>query len=112
MPTFAEFQQNLNQTRFQKAVLSHLVEYLDRNFMPALDQKPEKVLLTDDKVAVPQVSFDSVIEGLNNWIKSCQQAEQQLMNANITVEQPKQPEPAPQPAAEEQPITPTSEAQP
>jgi hypothetical protein len=105
--TYAEIQSALNQTRFQKAVLVHIVEHLDADFMPLLDHQPKKVLLTEpDRVRVPKESFDVVIEALNNWVKSLNAQEQAILNSSITVEAPKQ-----EPAAQPEQVTPTEEAQ-
>lgn len=108
MPTtYAEIQSALNQTRYQKAVLTHLVEHLDAEFMPLLDHPPKKVLLTEpDRVRVPKESFDVIINALNNWLQSLQVQEKTILNSTITVEPPKQ-EPAPQPEQ----VTPTEEVQ-
>ena len=121
MPSFADIQTALSQTRFQKTIIAHLVEHLDGEFMPALDQQPRKVLLTDEKVRIPADAFEAVITNLNNWLKVCQDQEKTLLATNFTFEPPKQEEPPQEAKPEEKPaepektepsITPTSEAQP
>jgi outer membrane biosynthesis protein TonB len=62
LPTFIELSKRLSEARFRRTVLLHLVEHLDESFRPSAGHPPEKMLLTDDKLAVPSEIFDSVVE--------------------------------------------------
>lgn len=60
MPTFNELQQRLTTAKFRKAVLLHVIEYLDANFLPVGGQSPAQVLQTDDKLPVPVEIFEAL----------------------------------------------------
>jgi len=91
--TFAELQSQLNVTRYRRTILSHLVEYLDSEFQPRMDQQARKVLLTDDKLKVPQESFEAVAADFNNLIKQLVADEQKLLSSTVAVTPPEEPKP-------------------
>ncbi len=63
MSTFSELQEKLNAARNRRSVLMHLVEYLEGEFIAQSQEvKPKQLLLTEEKVPVPQAAFDSVVE--------------------------------------------------
>lgn len=64
MATFAELQQKIASAKFKKTVLSHLIEYVDERFRASGGEEPKSCLLTDERVAVPQDVFESVVTGL------------------------------------------------
>lgn len=107
MPTFTELQNHIDALRFKRTILAHLVEYLDGEFLPELDQQPKKVLLTEAKVKVPAEAFDGLAGDLNTWIKSLLVEEQKLLGSTVVLTPPPAapepekeaaPEPAPEPA--------------
>ena len=108
MPTFVELQNHLDALRFKRTILSHLVEYLDGEFLPELDQQPKKVLLTEAKVKIPGEAFDAVATDFNTWIKSLLAEEQKLLSSTVALTPPQPPpaeekveaapEPVPEPA--------------
>jgi hypothetical protein len=61
MTTFLDLSTQISDARFRKAVLLHLVEYLDTNFRAVAGMPPVKVLLTDDKVTVPPQVFEAIV---------------------------------------------------
>jgi hypothetical protein len=61
MATFTELHERLVAARNRKAVLQMLVEHIDNNFIPSGPAKAERVLLNDDRLAVPQEMFEAVI---------------------------------------------------
>lgn len=89
--TFVELQNNLNQMRYKRTVLSKLVEIMDSEFMPDADGKPKMVLLTEEKVKVPEASFDEVANDLNAWIKTIQAEELKLLNSKVDLTPPSEP---------------------
>lgn len=106
MPTFAELQGHINALRFKRTILSHITEYLDEKFLPEMDQKPERVLLTEERVAVPTEAFDAVAADLSTWIKSLLAEEQKVLGSTVALTPPQPPpepekvEAAPEPAPE------------
>jgi hypothetical protein len=65
MSTFSELQEKLNAARNRRSVLMHLVEYVESEFVAqSQEQKPKQLLLTEEKVPVPQTAFDSVVEAM------------------------------------------------
>ena len=65
MPTFSDLQKNLLEARGRRAVLMHLADLLESEFLPPNPQaQPKRMLLMDDKMPVPQDIFDSVVEEL------------------------------------------------
>jgi len=103
--TFEEINNMLNEVRFQKAILTYLVSHLDTNFMPANGGPPEKVILTDDKVKVPEAALELVISNLSSWLANCEGQEKAILAYPLVIEQKPQ-------VPQEQPVTPTTEAQP
>lgn len=107
MATFAEYQAAVNDLRFQREILQHVMEHLDETFMPKLDAKPSRVLLTEDRLAVPQEAFDKVLTALASWIDGFKKQEAMMTGVTIAVTalppdpaQEKQAEPAKTEAAE------------
>lgn len=102
MPTFSEYQTTLNALRFKRTVLSKLIEIMDDQFMPDAEGKPKFVLLTEDKVRVPDGAVDDVANDINNWMKALAVEEQKLLSAQVTLTQPPPPPPeATSPTAQE-----------
>lgn len=84
--TFRELQDQLNVLRFKRTILSHLVEYIDAEFLPNLDQSPKKVLLAEDKVRVPTELFEQVSTDLTTWLKNISEEEQKLLSSIVTLQ--------------------------
>jgi hypothetical protein len=85
MPTFAEYQAAVNDLRYQREILQHVMEHLDESFMPKLDAKPARVLLTEDRLPVPQESFDKILTALATWIEGFKKQEAMMTGVNIAV---------------------------
>jgi hypothetical protein len=61
MSTFQELQASLTNAKFKRAVVQHLIEYIDSNFRPIAGGEPKNKLMTDEKVSVPPSIFESVV---------------------------------------------------
>jgi hypothetical protein len=81
MPTFAEIQQHLYNVRFKRLILNYLVEHIDAEFMPTLDQAPKKALLTEEKLRVPREAFEEVAADISKSIKALMDMEQEILGA-------------------------------
>lgn len=62
MPSFLDLQQTVTRSKVRRAILLHLVEYIDQNFRPVPGGDPRHALLTDDKQKVPYQDFEECIE--------------------------------------------------
>lgn len=83
--TLADLQKKLYDTRYKRTIIAHLIEHLDENFQPRMDQQSKKVLLTDEKLKVPVDSFNEVANDLNNWMKGLLVEEQKLLSTPVTM---------------------------
>lgn len=61
MSTFAEITKEFEGAKNKKAVLIHLVEYIDANFRANAGADPKLTLKKDDNTPVPQDAFEAVI---------------------------------------------------
>jgi len=61
MSTFQELQAQLTTAKFKRAVIQHLIEYIDSNFRPIAGGESKNKLMTDEKVTVPPDIFESVV---------------------------------------------------
>lgn len=65
MSTFSELQESLNSAKHRRSVLMHLIEHIEGEFISQVQGgKAKQLLLTEDKVPVPQSAFDGVVEGM------------------------------------------------
>ena len=81
--TFAELQNKLNAAKFRRTVLGHLIEHLDSEFLAISDGKPQKALLTEDKLRVPQDTFEEILEELSNAVRSLVEEEKMLLTSEV-----------------------------
>jgi hypothetical protein len=88
--TYQELQDRLSSLRFRQVILKHLVSVLDSDFLPALEQPPKKVLLTDDKMRVPVEAFETVASEITELLKAIGEEESMLLSSVITVQPPQQ----------------------
>lgn len=61
MATFQEMQVRLQELKNKKTILVHLTEYLDSNFRASAGDKAKNVLLTEERVAIPEEAFEQVV---------------------------------------------------
>lgn len=61
MSTFNEMHSRLQQARYRKAILMHLIEYVDESFLHQAGTDPKHMLLTEDQQRVPAELFESVV---------------------------------------------------
>lgn len=61
MASFQELQSQLTTMKFKRAVVQHLIEYIDTNFRPIAGADAKNKLMTDEKIPVPPAIFESVV---------------------------------------------------
>lgn len=66
MATFQELQQRMIKAQQRKLILQHLIDYLDSEFRSAGSSKPKKALLDENKVLIPESSFEDVSSELSD----------------------------------------------
>lgn len=95
MATFAEIQQQLTMLRQRREIFLHLLDHIDTSFLPGENGKdPEKVLVTDDQVRVPESAFEAVSGEITGVINQIDQAMQAIQNSQVTPATPAAPAPA------------------
>lgn len=100
MPTFAELNQQLQQLGERKAIIAHLIEYIDDTFLPKGGTQPKKTLLIFNS-AVPCTAFEEF--AANTLSAELEQIDHQIATINtspVGAAPPPAPTPPPQ---EEQP---------
>ena len=83
MSTFEEVHKRFLSLKFRRAVLRHLIEHLDENFRSVAGQPAKKVLLTEEKVAVPEETFESLAAELNSYDSAAIQEIETIMKSTI-----------------------------
>lgn len=76
MPTFVELSQQLAVLNERKAILLHLLEYIDDNFLPNAGSEPKKKLLGANNLAVPVSTFEDL--AANMLTAEVEQIDQQI----------------------------------
>ena len=61
MPTVGEMIDRLKEQKNKKALLEHLIEYVDNNFRSQAGRESEKKLLNDDKLPVTEEAIEAVV---------------------------------------------------
>ena len=61
MATFDEMQKRLLVAKNTKTVVEYLVEHIDSNFKGVGGEKPKSFMLNEDKLPIPQETFESVV---------------------------------------------------
>jgi hypothetical protein len=84
MSTLAELQDKLNAAKYKKSIYSHLMEELETDFLSSLGGPPKKVLLTEDKLRVPVVAVEGVINDVNAEIKNLNEEIHNLLTTPLT----------------------------
>lgn len=65
MQTFSQLQTKLNAAQNRKRVLMHLADLIEGEFISANPEaQPKRLLLSDEKVPVPQAAFSDVVDSL------------------------------------------------
>jgi hypothetical protein len=106
MPTFAELNQQLQQLGERKAIIAHLIEYIDDTFLPKGGAGPKKTLLIFNS-AVPCSAFEEF--AANTLSAELEQIEHQIATINASPVGTAPPAPAAPPPAE-QPVPETAPA--
>lgn len=69
MSTFVELQERLVAARYKRAILMHLINYMDAEFRPIAGFGVKKVILTDEQDKVPPEAFESVVGSAIDQVK-------------------------------------------
>jgi hypothetical protein len=88
MSTFGELYKQMRVQKGKKAILRMLIETLDGDFLQALDGKPKKILLTDEKLPVEPEVIDLVIQDLIDLSAVVDQDVAAIHEANLKVPVP------------------------
>ena len=107
MATFSQLQATLNSIRYRRAIVSKIVEWVDEQFLPGMDGTPKLVLLTEDKVKVPEEAFNELAEVMNGWVQTLMAEEAKLLNSDVAVVAPAEP-PKEEPKTQEAPTEPAT----
>lgn len=83
MSTFKELQQKLTSAKSKKVIYQHLVDYLETTFRPVAGGPPKKVLLTDDKVPVPDEFVEQVVKELYTGLEAVNREAEQIMGMAV-----------------------------
>jgi len=88
MKTFAQIQAQLTDAINKKAILTHLVEHIEFNFLHAGKNVNAKVLLKPDKTAVPNEAYESVIADFMEEVKILNEVSTGLLATKMEDVQP------------------------
>jgi hypothetical protein len=70
MSTFKELQQRMANAKFKATVYQHLIDHLETEFRPVAGKDATKVILTDEKIRVPDETFDQVVSEIATGLKN------------------------------------------
>lgn len=87
--TIQELQDICLKMKLKRAILTQLIDHIDKEFLPTLDAKPNKILLTDDKIAVPKELFEETAAEITNWMKEILKKEQEFLSTAVVFVPPK-----------------------
>lgn len=82
MATFREMQEQVLAARNKKEVLSHIVDYLEENFRSS-GSDPKRILVKDDKTAVPDSTFEEVVSELLHDVQNLDNALKSMLDAEV-----------------------------
>lgn len=83
MTTIADMIETIKGNKYKKAILEHVVELLDSSLL-ASDPTKRKILLTDDRLCVPEDAIEDYIQELNQTRAEHESAIKALMEMEIT----------------------------
>lgn len=83
MSTFEEMHSRFMSLKYRRAVLRHLIDHVDENFRSIAGQPPKKMLLTDEKTAVPEEVFEALAAELNGLEVAAAQEVENIMKSTI-----------------------------
>lgn len=109
MSTFKELQQRLMTAKFKSAVYQHLVDYLEAEFRPLSGADAKKVLMTDDKVRVPDEIFEQIVGEVCGGLENVKREVEQILSVPMQAAPTAQVAPAPVPGPAPAPVVATQD---
>ena len=88
MMTFQQLQDQHKKATFKKAVLKHLVDYLDENFRSQAGQESKKKLLDEQNMPVPEDIFEEISVELSHREESLETEIENIMMSSMAKPQP------------------------
>ena len=83
MSTFKELQTRLSTAKFKSAVYQHLVNYLEADFRPVAGADAKKVIITDEKVRVPDTVIEIVVKEILTGLTYSTTEVEQILNLSL-----------------------------
>lgn len=84
MHTFSELQAKLNAAKNRKTVLMHLIDLLEGEFVsPSADTQPKRLLLSDEKIPVPQSAFNDVVDDLMKEVEELTEEADTILQSTL-----------------------------
>lgn len=85
MSTFKELQDRLQSVRFKSTIYQHLIDHLETEFRPISGGSAKKVLMTEDKIKVPDDLFEQVIGDLYIDLQDVDAEANQIMSQPVAI---------------------------
>lgn len=82
MAKLSEVLLQLNKHKFKKAILDHVVDYIDSTFLSGLPSE-NMALLTDDRIRVPDEEVEEFVNSLLKMQKENNNAIEGLLNHSV-----------------------------
>lgn len=85
MATFKEVQDQLVSNQRRVEIYKHLIEYITERFLPSEGKNPTKMLVLENRTAVPTESFEDAIEDITETIKLSQAEIDNIMGTAVSL---------------------------
>lgn len=84
MQTFSELQAKLTSAKNRRLVLLHLADLIEGEFLsPNKESQPKRLLLSDEKVPVPQSAFNEVVESMLKNVKELDESIEEILQSTL-----------------------------
>lgn len=93
MNTFKELQDRLNLSKTKSTILEHLVAYLEDQFRPTPGGTVKKVLVTEEKIPVPDSAYEDVTIDLLRGIQMMRDEMQSILASAVVSSPVAEPQP-------------------
>lgn len=84
MSTFLEVQGQLKKAVAKAEIYRHIIEHLEKNFLPIGDSKAKSVLLTEDKVPVSEAYFAEVVMEMHYGLSMVQNEKERILGSVVS----------------------------
>lgn len=84
MSTFLEVQEQLKKAVAKAEIYRHIIEHLEKNFLPVGDLKAKSVLLTEDKVPVSEAFFAEVVTEMHYGLSIVQSERDRILGSVVS----------------------------